>query len=43
MSDLCYLRQENIYCTPKLMKVCTFMLGNILFKMVELDLTKNKL
>ena len=40
MSDFCNLRQKNIYCQPKLMKVCKYMLEDILFEMVELDLTK---
>ena len=40
MSEFCNLRQKNIYCRPKLMKVCTYMLEDILFEMVELDLTK---
>ena len=40
MSDFCNLLQKNIYCKPKLMKVCTYMLENTLFEMVELDLAK---
>ena len=40
MSDFCNLCQKNICCQPKLMKVCTYMIENTLFEMVELDLTK---
>ena len=40
MSYFCNLRQKDIYCRPKLIKDCTYMLENRLFEMAELDLTK---
>ena len=34
------LYQRNICCPPRLMKICTYILGNILFKIPGLGSTK---
>ena len=41
LSEKSNLYHRNIFCPPRLMKICTYILQNMLFKIPGLDSTKN--